>query len=68
VADPNADDGDRNFAPGIISNRFDLYSQLDFSKGRFGFDASARAWYDHGLPAEGTTTIRLRHSTLFRSA
>lgn len=46
LADPNADDGDRNFAPGIISNRFDLFSQLDFSKGRFGFDASAAAWYD----------------------
>jgi hypothetical protein len=46
LADPNADDGDRNFAAGIISNRFDLFSQLDFSKGRFGFDASAAAWYD----------------------
>jgi hypothetical protein len=46
LADPNADDGDRNFGPGIISNRFDLFSQLDFSKGWFGFDASAAAWYD----------------------
>jgi len=26
--------------------------QLDFSKGRFGFDASAAAWYEHGLPAK----------------
>jgi hypothetical protein len=46
IADPNADDGDRNFAPGIISNRFDLLSQIDFSKGWFGFDASAAFWYD----------------------
>src|SRR3979490_1681929 len=37
LADLNADDGDRKFAPGIISNRFDLFSQLDFSKGPFGF-------------------------------
>src|SRR6266850_7041347 len=46
LADPNADDGDRDFSPGIVSNRFDLFSQLDFSKGGFGFDASAAAWYD----------------------
>lgn len=43
---PNADDGDRNFGRGIVSNRFDLLSQIDFSKGGFGFDASAAFWYD----------------------
>jgi len=42
----NSDDGDRAFNPGMISNRFDLYSQLDFSKAWFGFDASAAFWYD----------------------
>ena len=46
LADRNTDDGDRNFAPGIISNRFDLLSQLDISKAWFGFDASAALWYD----------------------
>jgi hypothetical protein len=46
LADRNADDGDRSFKPGIISNRFDLFSQLDISKGGFGFDASAALWYD----------------------
>jgi hypothetical protein len=46
LANRNADDGDRNFAPGIVSNRFDLLSQLDFSKTWFGFHASAAAWYD----------------------
>jgi hypothetical protein len=46
IASPNADDGDRNFARGIVSNRFDLLSQIDFSKGWFGFDASAAFWYD----------------------
>src|SRR6202049_438696 len=46
LANRNADDGDRNFAPGLISNRFDLFSQLDFSKAGFGFHGSAAAWYD----------------------
>jgi hypothetical protein len=46
IAGRNSDDGDRSFNPGLISNRFDLYSQLDFSKGWFGFDASAAFWYD----------------------
>ncbi|HYM18118.1 MAG TPA: DUF1302 family protein, partial [Micropepsaceae bacterium] len=46
IAGRNSDDGDRAFNPGVISNRFDLYSQLDFSKAWFGFDASAAFWYD----------------------
>jgi hypothetical protein len=46
VADPNADDGDRNFAPGLISDRFDLLSEFDLSNGPFGVDVSAAAWYD----------------------
>ena len=46
LANRNADDGDRNFASGLISNRFDLFSQLDFAKAWFGFHASAAAWYD----------------------
>lgn len=46
VADPNGDDGDRNFAPGLISDRFDLLSELDLSHGPFGIEASGAAWYD----------------------
>jgi Protein of unknown function (DUF1302) len=46
LANRNADDGDRAFAPGIVSNRFDLFSQLDFSKAWFGLHASGAAWYD----------------------
>jgi len=46
IADPNADDGDRNFSPGLVSNRFDLLSELDVSKGNFGLDVSADGWYD----------------------
>ncbi|HEX4637450.1 MAG TPA: DUF1302 family protein [Rhizomicrobium sp.] len=42
----NGDDGDRNFAPGLVSNRFDLVSKLDIAAGDFGIHASAAAWYD----------------------
>jgi len=46
VADPNADDGDRNFAPGLISNRLDVLSELDLSNGPYGVEVSAAGWYD----------------------
>ena len=46
LANRNTDDGDNNFAPGLVSNRFDLFSQLDFSKAWFGLHASGAAWYD----------------------
>ena len=42
----NGDDGDRNFAPGLVSNRFNLLSKLDIAAGDFGVHASAAAWYD----------------------
>src|SRR5258708_33046083 len=42
----NGDDGDRNFAPGLVSNRFSLLSVLDIAAGDFGVHASAAAWYD----------------------
>jgi Protein of unknown function (DUF1302) len=42
----NSDDADRNFTSGIVSNRFDLLSQFDFSASGFGIEASAAAWYD----------------------
>src|SRR5690348_1828756 len=41
----NSDDADRNFTSGIVSNRFDLLSQFDFSASGFGIEASAAAWY-----------------------
>lgn len=44
--DPNTDDGDRNFAPGLISNRLDLVSILDVTHGDYGFHASGVAWFD----------------------
>ena len=46
LANANADDGDRNFASGLVSDRLDLESQLDLALGDFGFHASAAGWYD----------------------
>lgn len=46
LEDPNADDGDRNFNPGLVANRIDLTSRLDIARDGFGFDGSVAAWYD----------------------
>ena len=46
LVDPNSDDGDRDFAAGLVSNRLDLLSTLDVSRGDFGVHASIAAWYD----------------------
>lgn len=42
----NNDDGDRNFNKGLISNRFDLLSELDVSYRGIGARVSGAAWYD----------------------
>jgi hypothetical protein len=57
LANPNGNAGDQNFAPGLMSNRLDLLSVLNVSKGDFGFEASVEAWYDtvyHQRTAVGT--------------
>ena len=46
VSDPNYDDGDRNFAPGVVSNRLDLLSEVDASYGDMGLRVSVAGWYD----------------------
>lgn len=46
VANPNLDDGDRNFKKGVISNRFDLLSEADIGYKGFGARVSAAGWYD----------------------
>ena len=46
LANPNANAGDRNFAPGLMSDRLDLLSVLSVSDGDVGFEASVEAWYD----------------------
>lgn len=46
-ANINLDDGDRNFDKGLVSNRLDLFSELDISyKHRYGARISGAAWYD----------------------
>jgi len=46
LSNPNQDDGDRDFARGLISNRIDLLSEFDVKYHDFGLNASAAAWYD----------------------
>lgn len=46
LADPNSDDGNRDFRPGFISNRFDLTSELGLRAGNIGAEISGTAWYD----------------------
>lgn len=42
----NLDDGDRNFNKGLISNRWDVLSEVDLSYRNFGGRVSGAAWYD----------------------
>lgn len=47
VSSPNNDDGDRNFDKGTVSNRVDLFSELDVVYRRHsGVRVSAASWYD----------------------
>ena len=43
----NHDDGDRNFAPGLVSSRLDLLSEADVVyKKNYGIRVSGAGWYD----------------------
>ncbi|BBO81161.1 hypothetical protein DSCO28_17270 [Desulfosarcina ovata subsp. sediminis] len=42
----NQDDGDRAFSRGLISNRFDLLSEMDIVYKQVGMRISGAAWYD----------------------
>jgi hypothetical protein len=46
TADANLDDGDRNFSKGVVSNRFDLLSEMDLGWRDFGARLSGAGWYD----------------------
>jgi hypothetical protein len=50
----NQDDGNNNFSRGLVSNRLDLFSELDFSATNYGARVSAAAWYD-GVYNQGTS-------------
>jgi hypothetical protein len=43
----NQDDGDNNFDRGLVSNRLDVFSELDVAwRSNFGARVSGAAWYD----------------------
>jgi hypothetical protein len=42
----NEDDGNHNFKRGLISSRFDLLAELDYSAPKYGFRVSGAAWRD----------------------
>lgn len=44
--DDNQDDGNNNFDKGLVSNRLDLYSEVDLAYGNFGARISGAAWHD----------------------
>jgi hypothetical protein len=46
LADPNTDDAERNFDKGLVMNRLDLLTELDFVYKKFGVRLSGSAWYD----------------------
>ncbi|WCN13500.1 DUF1302 family protein [Marinomonas mediterranea] len=46
TSDPNQDDGNNNFDKGLVSNRLDLFSEIDASYKDIGFRISGAAWYD----------------------
>lgn len=47
LANPNNDDANRNFNKGLVSNRLDVFSELDVTYQRnFGMRISAAAWND----------------------
>jgi len=47
LANPNGDDGDRNFDVGIVSNRLDVLSETDLIyKKDYGVRLSGAGWYD----------------------
>ena len=53
LANPNGDDGDRNFRHGLVENRGDILEQLDIADGNYGFHGSFSAWLD---------TVYLQHN------
>jgi hypothetical protein len=38
--------GNKNFSRGLVSNRLDLFSEMDLSQENYGLRLSAAAWYD----------------------
>jgi hypothetical protein len=58
LASPNNDDGDRNFASGIVSNRLDLLSEADLVyKKYYGLRLSGSAWFDQAYDDVSNSSV-----------
>ena len=64
MANPNYDDGDRNFNTGSIWTRFDVYSEMDLvwkpSWGTLGARVSAAGWWIRATTRSTTPKSRPR--------
>lgn len=58
-----AGDGNRNFKKGFTSQRFDLTSELDITKGNFGARISGAAWYDDIYQRTNDNSSGITHNT-----
>jgi len=56
LANINADDGDRAFRTGPISERVDAVTEVTGERGALGFDMSAQGWYDAAYQGETANT------------
>jgi hypothetical protein len=64
----NLDDGDRNFATGLVSSRVDVFSEMDVTFGdNFGVRASTEAWGDPIYNARTANTSPLTYNALSTS-
>ena len=68
LANPNLDDGDRNFATGIVANRLDVLSELDVTfKKDFGFRVSWAGWYDYAYAKDSFDNNSLSTSNTLKN-
>jgi hypothetical protein len=67
LANPDLDDGDRNFKSGIVTSRLDLLSEFDVSyQKKYGFRLSGAGWYDPAY-SKGNLSKDLATSNAFDS-
>ncbi len=66
LANPNYDDGNRNFNTGSIWTRFDVYSEMDLvwkpSWGMLGARVSAAGWWDPGYQSLDNTSVATQNT------
>ena len=66
MANPNYDDGDRNFNVGSVFTRFDIYSEADLvwkpSWGTLGARVSAAGWWDPGYQSLDNSSLQTENN------